>query len=351
MIVVNIDDIPDNAVLARDVRNESGVVLLGKGYTITPDIVDKLIENDIHSVWIKVLGKEVDTFSTETIQNDIFESISQAIESRIRFKDENEIKMISEKTYAIIRQIIQDENVMNCMINVKRKTEDIYSHMINVAVLSIVMGIKIGIPEKGLIDIGKGSLFHDIGLCDMEIEYRNVEVDKLSSKDKMIYRRHVIEGYEVIHKYDWISEMVKLIVLSHHERDDGSGYPFHKKSDRIPLEVKIVGVCDYFDEMINGIGFERKKVHEVVEYLRTVGAYLFDFDVVTKIISNIAWFPNGSKVIINDGDMAEVISQNKGLPDRPIIRLIKDADGNYYEEKIIKDLTEHLTVFIIDTVE
>ncbi len=351
MIVVNIGDIPDNAVLARDVRNEAGVVLLGKGYTITPDIVEKLIENDIHSVWITVQGKEVDTFSTETIQNNVFESISHVIENRVRFKDENEMRQIFDKTYDVIRQIIQDENVMNCMINVKRKTEDIYYHMINVAVLSVVMSIKIGIQEKGLVDIGKGALFHDIGLCDMEVEYRNVEVDKLSAKDKMVYRKHVIEGYEVIHKYEWISEMVKLIVLSHHERDDGSGYPFHKKSDRIPLEVKIVSVCDYFDELVNGIGYERKKVYEVVEYLRTVGAYLFDFDVVTKIISNIAWFPNGSNVIINDGDMAEVISQNKGLPDRPIIRLIKKADGNYYEEKIIKDLTEHLTVFIIDTVE
>ena len=183
MIVVNIKDIPENAVLARDVRNESGVVLLGKGYTITPDIVDKLIENDIQTVWIKILGKEVDTFSTETVQNDIFENISQAIENRIRFKDENEMKTISEKTYQIIRQIIQEEKVMNCMINVKRKTVDIYSHMINVAVLSVVMSIKMGIQEKGLVDIGKGALFHDIGLCDMEVEYRNVEVDKLASKD------------------------------------------------------------------------------------------------------------------------------------------------------------------------
>ena len=351
MIVVNVNDIPDNAILARDVRNESGVVLLGKGYEITPDIVDKLIENDIHSVWINIHGKEVDTFSTETIQDDIFEGISQAIESKIRFKDENEMKQISEKTYEIIRKIIQDENVMNCMINVKRKTDNIYFHMINVAILSIVMSIKIGLHEKCLMDIGKGALLHDIGLCDVEIEYQNVEVDKLSSKDKMIYRRHVIEGYEIIRKYEWISDMVKLIVLSHHEKDDGSGYPFHKKSDRIPLEVKIVAVCDYFDEMVNGIGFERKKVYEVVEYLRTIGAYLFDFDVVTKIISNIAWFPNGSKVIINDGNIAEIISQNKGLPDRPIIRLIQDSNGNYYEEKIIKDLTECLTVFIIDTVE
>lgn len=351
MIVVGIKDIPENAVLAREVRNESGVVLLGEGYAITPDIVEKLIENDIQTVWIKVIGKEVDTFSTESVQNDIFEGISQAIESRIRFKDENEMKQISEKTYMIIRQIIQDENVMNCMINVKRKTSDIYTHMINVAIMSIVMGIKLGVQEKQLVDIGKGALFHDIGLCDIELEYKNIEVDKLSAKEKMIFRRHVIEGYEVIHRYDWISDMVKLIVLSHHERDDGSGYPFHKKSDRIPLEVKIVGICDYFDEMVNGIGYERKKVYEVVEYLRTVGAYLFDYDVVTKIISNIAWFPNGSVVMINDGNIAEVISQNKGLPDRPIIRMIKDSNGNVYEEKIIKDLTEHLTVFIMDTVE
>lgn len=62
----------------------------------------------------------------------------------------------------------------------------------------------------------------------------------------------------------------------------------------------LVAICDTFDEMIKGIGYEQKKVHEVIEYLRTVAAYSFDYDMLIKVLSNIAWFPNGSKVITNE---------------------------------------------------
>lgn len=351
MRVVDVRDIPDNAILARTVSNDSGVVLLYAGSEITEDIIKKLIDNNIHTVWISVKNKEADTFSAEAIESDVLECVTHALKTRIRFNDDTEMKLVSEHAFKTIRKIISNKDIMNCMVNVKRRSIDIYSHMINVAILSVVMGIKMDLSEEELDDIGLGALFHDIGMCDIEIEYNNIEIDKASSQDKMLYRRHVIEGYEMIHNHEWIPDKVKLIVLSHHEREDGSGYPFHKKSERIPIEVKIVAICDYFDELVNGIGYVRRKVHEVVEYIRTVGAYLFDYDVVTKIISNIAWFPNGCHVLTSDGDIAEVVSQNKGLPDRPIIRLLQDSMGNPYKENITKDLTEFLTVFIMDTVE
>ncbi len=351
MRVVDVREIPENAVLGRTVCNDSGVVLLYAGSPITDDIVQKLIENNIHSVWITVKNKEVDIFCAEVIENDILNCVTHAIKSRIRFNDDSEMKLVSEHAFRTIRKLISTENVMNSMINVKRRSVDIYSHMINVAILSVVMGIKLGLSEEELDYIGLGALFHDIGMCDLEMDYNDVEIDNMTSQEKMAYRRHVIEGYEMIHDHEWIPDKVKLIVLSHHEREDGSGYPFHKNSERIPIEVKIVAICDFFDELVNGIGFKRRKVHEVVEYLRTAGAYLFDYDVVTKIISNIAWFPNGCQVLTSDGDIAEIIAQNKGLPDRPILRLLMDSMGNPYKENITKDLTEYLTVFIMDTVE
>lgn len=351
MRVVDVREIPEKAVLGRTVSNDSGVVLLYAGSVITEDIVEKLIDNNIHSVWISIKGREADTFSSEAIESDIIDCVTHAIKTRIRFNDDTEMKMVSEHAFKIIRKLITTEEVMSCMVNIKRRSIDIYSHMINVAILSVIMGIKFDITEEELDYIGLGALFHDIGMCDLGINYNDVEIEKLSSQEKMAYRRHVIDGYEMIHNHEWIPEKVKLIVLSHHEREDGSGYPFHKKSERIPIEVKIVAICDFFDELVNGIGFKKRKVHEVVEYLRTAGAYLFDYDVVTKIISNISWFPNGCRVLTSDRDIAEVVAQNKGLPDRPIIRLLMDSMGNPYKENITKDLTEYLTVFIMDTVE
>ena len=351
MKVVDINNIPDNAVLARSVINDNGVVLLNDGVKITPDIVEKLLDNKILSVWVTVEAVEVDSFSTEDLNEDIRVSIEQVFENRIRFNNDSEMKDVSEEAYNIIKSIIDDENVVECMYEIKRKSTDIYSHMIDVSVLSVIIGIKLKLDKDTLKIIALGALLHDIGLCDFDMEYNGVEMDDVTSAEKMKYRRHVIQGYERINSYEWVPERAKLIVLSHHEREDGSGYPFHKPGVRIPMEVKVVSVCDYFDELVNGIGYKSRKVNEVVEYLRTIGAYLFDYNVVNKIISSIAWFPNNSRVKTSDGDEAVVVSQNKGLPDRPIIRLIKDSNGNPYKDEIVKDLTDCLTLFIVDSID
>lgn len=351
MKVVDINNIPDNAVLARSVINDNGVVLLNDGVKITPEIIDKLMDNKILTVWVKVETGEVDSFSTDAINDDIRVSIEQVLENRIRFNNDSEMKDVSEEAYNIIKSIIDDENVVECMFEIKRKSTDIYSHMIDVSVLSVIIGIKLKLDNESLKIIALGALLHDIGLCDFDMAYNNIEIDEENSSDKMKYRRHVIQGYERVNSYDWVPERAKLIVLSHHEREDGSGYPFHKPGVRIPMEVKIVSVCDYFDELVNGIGYRSRKVNEVVEYLRTIGAYLFDYNVVNKIISSIAWFPNNSHVKTSDGDEAVVIAQNKGLPDRPVIRLIKDSNGNPYKEEIVKNLTECLTLFIVDSID
>ena len=351
MKIVDVREIPPNAILARPIYSDSGVTLLSENTVITDEIIDRLNGYGVQSLWIRVEKQEANSFSSEAINDDIKTQIEHAISNKIHFDNSDEMKEIAEEAINVINGIIEDENVMQCMVDIKRKSDDIYSHMISTAVLSVIMAIKLKFNAEQVNNIGMGALLHDIGLCGSDMKFFNIEIEELDAQDKMFYRRHVIKGYELMNNYAWVPEAVKNIVLSHHEREDGSGYPFHKKADRISAEVKIVAICDYFDELVNGIGYNKRKIYEVAEYLRTIGAYLFDYNYVTKIISQIAWFPNGSKVVTNEGDTAIVLSQNKGLPDRPVIKLLSDSDGKSYEKEIIKDLTEHLTVFIVDTEE
>ena len=351
MKIVDVREIPPNAILARPIYSDTGVALLAEYTVITEDIIARLNGYGVQSLWIRVEKQEANSFSSEAINDDIKMQIEHAIVNKIHFDNSDEMKAIAEEAVQVISGIVEDEKVMQCMVDIKRKSDDIYSHMLSTAVLSVIMSIKLDFNSEQIENIGMGALLHDIGLCHSNMDFYDVEIEDLDAQDKMVYRRHVIKGYEMMNNQQWVPETVKNIVLSHHEREDGSGYPFHKKSDRISKEVKVVAVCDYFDELVNGIGYNKRKTYEVVEYLRTVGAYLFDYDLVTKIISQIAWFPNGSKVVTNEGDIAIIVSQNKGLPDRPIIKLLSDANGNPYEYEVVKDLTEHLTVFIVDTEE
>lgn len=352
---INVSELSTNQVLARAVVNSNGNILMYEGARIRKENIQKLIKNNISEVFIEDnMLKDAKVYQIEEIEKQSVEIIKNIIETRINFDLENneDVGIITETALSIIQGIISNVDISNCMLEVRRESDDLYTHMLSVTALSTIIGIKAGFSEMQLNDVAMGALLHDIGLCDVTVAFFDAEMDRMPAAEKLNYRRHVISGYERVQGIKWLNDTVKTIVLSHHERVDGSGYPFHKVADRIPPEVRLVSICDHLDEMVNGIGYKKRKIHEVVEYFRTDEAYLFDYDMTSQVMTTVAWFPNGTQVVTNDREVGVVISQNRGLPDRPVIKIIKTADGiDCSSKNIIKDLTECLTIFIVGTVE
>lgn len=344
---ISIDNIKNGLVLARNVTDSDGNIIFSKGTTISLENVDTLLKYNINT--ISIVTDEVIT--VEDLENEAASVLRKVIKNKIEFDDDSGMQEVYNTAESIITDALNNPDIADNVINIKRKKNDIYSHMLGTSILCVIMGIRFGFSNDELKDIAIGSILHDIGMCDVKINYTNIEVDNLPADDKLDYRKHVFKGYNLLKDYSWISEGAKAIILSHHERQDGSGYPFHKRGNDIARTVKLVAICDCFDELVNGIGYEKRKVHEVVEFLRTRGAYIFDYNLLMKVVSSIAWFPTGCIVLTNEGETARVIGQNSGLPDRPVIRIIKDAAGNETENGPVKNLLDELTVFIVDTVE
>ena len=98
--------------------------------------------------------------------------------------------------------------------------------------------------------------------------------------------------------------------------------------------------------MICGIGCKRVKVHEAIEYMKNFKNVLFDGKIVDTFLGFTAVYPAGTLVLTNEGETAVVISQNKDFQDRPVIRILKDKEGNDIKGEIIKDLLKVHSVFI-----
>ena len=156
--------------------------------------------------------------------------------------------------------------------------------------------------------------------------------------------KHPVYGYSSLKDEGWISELSKSIILYHHERLDGSGFPLHTKD--IPFECRIVNVCDAFDEMICGITCKRVKIYQAIEYLKNFRGKLFDEKIVDAFLKFTAVYPAGTKVLTNEGETAVVLAQNKDFQDRPVIRIIKDKNGNVVTKEVIKDLVKVHNIFI-----
>ena len=171
-------------------------------------------------------------------------------------------------------------------------------------------------------------------------EITEPETEAPAETEAAEYRKHPVYGYVALKDEDWISGLVKQIVLYHHERKDRNGFPIRPAEVR--KEIGIVSVCDVFDEMICGIGCRRIKVYEAIEYMKVYKGSRFPKEIVDALLQFTAVYPAGSTVLLTNGQTGKVVRQNKDFSDRPVIEL-KNHDiidlvkiNNVFIEKVLE---------------
>lgn len=345
MILKKVQDLKGDEILARDIMTWDYQIILSQGARIRRDYIDKLSELGIVEVYIKedeTKSRDIVILKSE-IEKSIKETVKDILE-RHTYQNNDELLELSSMADDIISSIMEEEQVVEKVFDIKERSADIYEHSISICSLAILTAIKMGVEIGKIHDIGVGCLLHDIGLRYMTIDYYNQDVETLSKQELMEYKKHPVYGYSSLKDETWISELSKAVILYHHERMDGSGFPLRTRD--IPFECRIVNVCDVFDEMICGIACKRMKVYEAIEYLKNFKNVLFEGKIVDTFLGFTAVYPAGTRVMTNEGELAVVISQNKDFQDRPVIRILKDKHGNDVKDEVIKDLIKVHSIFI-----
>lgn len=342
MVKKKVTEIQDNDILARPIVTLDYQMILSQGAALKKDYIKKLQELGITEVVIR--EKEIDDNEIAILKSDVKEKVKDILERHTYQKNEY-LAELSKTADNIITTILEEEQVIEKVFDIRERSTDIYEHSISICSLAILTALKLKIDKEKIHDIGVGCLLHDIGLRYSTIDFALKDVEELTGEQLAEYKKHPVNGYTSVCHENWISDTSKAIILYHHERLDGSGFPLHVKED-IPYECRIVNVCDAFDEMICGIATKQIKVYEAIEYLKTFKNKKFDGKIVDAFLTFTAVYPSGTHVMTNEGELAVVLSQNKDFHDRPIIRIIKDKDGNAVKGKIIKDLVKVHNIFI-----
>lgn len=343
--VYRVDQLKGNEVLGKPVMTSDYQILLASGTVLKPEYIQKLKEFEIATVYIKEEGPPAE--SIEILKSEVEELVTEKVKEILEnhtYQHNESLAELCNTADRIIGEIVSDENVIEQVFDIKERSSDIYEHSISICTLATLTALKLNLPEDSIRSIGVGCLLHDIGLRYLTIPYENQDLSKLSSMELTEYKKHTVYGYSALKDETWISDKSKSIILYHHERLDGSGYPL--KARDISPECRIVNVCDAFDELICGIGCERVKVHEAVEYLKAFRNIRFDGTVVDVFLEFTAVYPAGSRVVTNEGEIGVVVRQNKEFPNRPVLMMEKDKDGNPYPEGTRKDLIHENHIFI-----
>ena len=337
-------DLREGDILAKDVMTDDYRVLYGEGTVLNSESISRLINYNIGEVSIK---QEVNVEEVAILKEEVQEEFHKKLQSILEkhtYSNSAELSQLAQTADNIIGNILQEEEVAEKIYDIRERSADVYEHSISVCSIATIIALKMNIHEKAVHDIGVACLLHELGLRYLTIDYENVDLSEMSEIDLAEYHKHPVYGYSALQNESWLSEEAKQIILYHHEKLDGSGYPL--KATDIPMYCKIVQVCDAFDEMICGIGCKRTKVYEALEYLKICKGTQFDEEVVKCFMELIAVYPVGSYIKTNEGETAVVLRQNREFPDRPVIRIIKDKAGNPVKTIIIKDLVKITTLFI-----
>lgn len=219
---------------------------------------------------------------------------------------------------------------------------------VNTAILSIIMGIALKLPQYRLMHLVCGALLHDTGMLRVPQEIVKKK-GKLNPEESQKIRGHTLMSYRIITNELNYPDDVGLIALQHHERWDGEGYPRKLAGQDIDQLARIVSVADAFEAMVSQKPYRNPMIgYTAMKNLLSDNSRRFDPDVIKAFIKSMGIYPIGSLVLLNNAAIARVVESHSDAPLRPKIKIIVDEYGRHFKEDDgeVLNLLKEKTLFI-----
>ncbi len=245
----------------------------------------------------------------------------------------------------IINHITENVSFSFGLTNVKNHDEYTLNHSVNVCVLSIALGRRLGLSRAELVELAIAAFFHDLGKLETPLDILNKPA-RLSDEEREIMEQHPYKGArKLIHLREFRSLPLRSIhvALEHHIKEDFTGYPRYFKRDSVNLFSKIVKITDYYDAITTARVY-RKKVFGRAEALRMMleqSGTEFNPVILKAFAGLMGTFPVGTLVALDTDELA-VVTQAGGEaadPLRPRVKLVATAAGDRVDGETV-ELTE-----------
>ena len=221
------------------------------------------------------------------------------------------------------------------------KTADDYTYMHSVAVCALMIALskQLKLDEKLTRSAGIAGLLHDLGKALMPMDVLN-KPGKLTDEEFAIIKTHPEEGHKLLLGSTGADEMALDVVLHHHEKTDGSGYPKRLKDSEISLYAKMGAVCDVYDAITSNRPY--KAGWDPAESLRKMAEWAkghFDPTVFQAFVKSLGIYPVGSLVKLNSGRLGIVVEQAEKSLLTPRIKVFFSTRSNARIKPEIVDLS------------
>lgn len=276
-----------------------------------------------------------------------FLSILHLKESFERDQRNEKIKIATTRRLmqTIFNHISDNEAFVFGLTNIKNHDEYTLNHSVNVCLLSIALGRRLGLTRAELVDLGIAAFFHDLGKTETPLEILNKPA-KLSDEERVVMEMHPCQGAEkLVHLREFKRLPIRSIhvALEHHIKEDFTGYPRYFKRETTNLFSKIVKITDYFDAITTPRVYRKKAFSrpEALALMLDQSGTEFHPALLKAFASIMGSFPVGTLVLLSTGEVGVVFEENPETRFlyRPKVKIVADAEGGRVDGAVI-DLAE-----------
>lgn len=270
-------------------------------------------------------------------------SYTRGVINKIKSGEKVNIKKAKRVVESMVDLILEEEQLLLGMTAIKDYDEYTYHHSVNVSILSVALGQRLGLSKKVLTELGLVALFHDIGKMEIPSEILNKPTSFTDDEWNMM-KKHPFWGVRAILRlrgFDTTSIRAAIVAFEHHMYYDLSGYPRTRKPFELDFFSKIISLADQYDGMTSSRIYSRipmppdRALSLMMERAGTqLDPILFKF-----FINMIGVFPVGTLVMLDTKELGLVYQSDAMFLDRPKVLVIINSKGERVDGYLV-DLTE-----------
>lgn len=231
---------------------------------------------------------------------------------------------VKQAVRPLIDGVFKNKDAIAALARLKGSGEYRYNHSIAMAVWAAILGRHIGLHKVELEKLVVGCAMCDVGMTKLPEEILE-QSEPLSEAQLASVREHPRMGVELMRESKNVDLEVLMIVESHHERHDGSGYPAGLDSASTPLLARIAGIVDTYDAMISvRPHVQNRSSYDATQELIDSKNRLFQGALVEQFVQAIGLFPVSVLVELNNGEVAIVVAQNETRRLKPEVLVVLD---------------------------
>lgn len=230
----------------------------------------------------------------------------------------------------------------------------LFGHVPNMTIFSLRLGLAVGLEDEDVVTLGLAAFLSELGLAP-HLELAS-KATKLTDDEYRLLRTHVAEGVKMLDLFPLPESQMKAtlreVIGQCHERISGKGYPGGLKKEAIHPFAKIIGMMDAYEAMTHPRPWRARTLpHLVLRKMVEENQDEFDSLQIRSFVECLSFYPPGTFVRLNTGEVARVLSPTPDLPLRPRVWVFMDERGERLKAVRTVHLASSPTLFVSDAVD